>query len=59
MELCKANPDSESIPMSVTGHATIYSWGCVKDAPKLLDQIDQVDAAGYSTRIWYKLQPNP
>jgi hypothetical protein len=58
-DFCKANPDADSIPMSVTGHATIYSWGCVKDAPKLLNQIDQVDAAGYSTSIWYKLPPNP
>jgi hypothetical protein len=58
-DFCKANPNAGSIPMSVTGHATIYSWGCVNDVAKLLDQVDQVDAAGYSTRIWYKLQPNP
>ena len=58
-DFCKANPDAEGIPMSVTGHATIYFWGCVKGVPKLLSQIDQVDAAGYSTRIWYQLQPNP
>ena len=45
--------------MSVTGHTTIYSWGCVKNTPKLLAQIEQVDATGYITQIWYKLQPNP
>ena len=59
LDFCKANPNADSIPMSVTGHSTIYSWGCVNDIPKLLDQVDQVDSAGYSTRIWYKLQPNP
>ena len=58
-DFCKANQDADSIPMSVTGHSTIYSWGCAKDVPKLLNQIDQVDAAGYITNIWYELPPNP
>lgn len=56
---CKANQDSDFIPMSVTGHDTIYSWRCVKDAPELLDQIAQVDAAGFLANIWYPIQPNP
>ena len=58
-DFCKANPDSEGIPMSVTGHAMIYSWACVNDTPKLLKQVSQVDAAGYITNIWYELPPNP
>jgi len=58
-DFCKTNQNAGSIPMSVTGHDTIYSWGCVKDTPKLIDQVDQVDAAGYITNIWYKLPPNP
>jgi hypothetical protein len=56
-EYCKANPDSEFIPMSVTGHDTIYSWHCVKDAPEVLDQIETVDAAGYLAQIWYPIKP--
>jgi hypothetical protein len=59
LDFCKANPDADSIPMSVTGHATIYSWGCAKDTPRLLSQVSQVDAAGYITDIWYQLPPNP
>jgi ABC-type Na+ transport system ATPase subunit NatA len=43
--------------MSVTGHATVYSWHCVKDVPELLDQIIQVDAAGYLSNIWYSIVP--
>lgn len=58
VDYCKENQDSEFIPMSVTGHSTIYSWRCVKDAPELLDQIDQVDAAGYLSQIWYEI-PKP
>ena len=56
-EYCKSNPDSEVVPMSVTGHDTIYSWRCVKDTPQVLDQISQVDAAGYLSQIWYLIQP--
>lgn len=57
-DYCKTNPDSDFIPMSVTGHATIYSWHCVKDNPELLDQIAKVDAAGYLANIWYPIAPN-
>jgi putative hemolysin len=56
-DYCKANPDSEFIPMSVTGHTTIYSWHCVKDAAELLEQIAEVDAAGYLAEIWYPIAP--
>ena len=57
-DYCKANPDSDFIPMSVTGHSTIYSWHCVNDTPELLDQIEKVDAAGYLAQIWYPINPN-
>ena len=56
-DYCKANPDSDFIPMSVTGHSTIYGWACAKDAPQVLDQIGKVDAAGYLQQIWYPIQP--
>lgn len=59
LDYCKEFLDSDFIPMAVTGHTTIYSWHCVKDAPELLDQIDQADAAGYLSRIWYRINPNP
>jgi hypothetical protein len=58
-DFCKANPTADFIPMSVTGHTTIYSWGCADNTPKLLKQLDQPDAAGYLSRIWYRLPPNP
>jgi hypothetical protein len=55
-DFCKESPDSEFIPMSVTGHNTIYSWHCVDGSPKLLDQIVSVDAAGYLANIWYAME---
>ena len=57
LEFCKANPDADFIPMSVTGHNVIYSWHCVKDVPEILDQIDTVDEAGYQSSFWVELQP--
>jgi hypothetical protein len=58
-DYCKANPDSQVIPMSVTGHDTIFSWYCVQDNAQLLGQIGQVDAAGYLAQIWYAIEPSP
>ena len=57
IDYCKQFPDDDFIPMSVTGHNVIYSWHCVKDTPEILDQIDTVDAAGYQSRFWQKVQP--
>ena len=58
-DFCKENPDSDFIPMSVTGHEIIYSFHCVDDVPELLDQIAEVDAAGFLSNIWYPIEPNP
>lgn len=59
MDYCKANPNSDFLPMAVTGHDTIYSWHCVNEQPEVMQQVGQVDAAGYVQQIWYALQPNP
>lgn len=58
-DFCKANENADFIPMSVTGHETIYSWHCVKGAPEILEQIEKVDAAGYLAGIWYAIAPKP
>ncbi len=59
MDYCTANPGSDFIPMSVTGHATVYSWRCTQAKAELVQQIATVDAQGYLASIWYLLQPNP
>jgi hypothetical protein len=56
-DFCKQTPDADFIPMYITGHETIYSWHCVKDQPALLEQISQVDDAGYIANIWYEVNP--
>ncbi len=57
LDYCRATPDSVGIPMSVTGHDTIFSWHCAKDGPQVLEQNWQVDAAGYIAQIWYAIEP--
>jgi hypothetical protein len=56
-DYCKANQNSDFIPMSVTGHDTIYNWHCVKDHAELLSQISEVDAEGFLAQIWYPITP--
>lgn len=55
IDFCKANPDAQIIPMSVTGHETIYSWRCAKENPQVDQQIAHVDQAGYVQEIWYPI----
>ncbi len=56
-DYCKANPGSDFIPMSVTGHDTIFSWHCSNGSAAVLDQVEKVDAAGYIQQIWYPIAP--
>ena len=57
IDYCAQFPDSSIIPMSVTGHAGIYSWHCIRNVPEILGQIDTVDAAGYPSRFWQLIEP--
>lgn len=57
-EYCRTNLDSEFIPMSETGHDTVYSWHCVKDRPEVLEQLGEVDVAGFLAQIWYPIRPH-
>ncbi len=56
-EFCTANPSSDFIPMSVTGHATVYMWRCSQGKPDPQKQIVSVDAQGYLANIWYPIEP--
>lgn len=59
LDYCMQFPDSPVIPMSITGHSTIYSWYCIQDTPGILNQIDTVDAAGYQSNNWVLVEPDP
>lgn len=57
LDFCKANPGSEFIPMSETGHDTIYSWRCVGESAEVDKLIAEVDPAGFIANIWYRITP--
>ncbi len=59
IDFCKASPNTDFIPMAVTGHDTIFSWRCVNDQPQVAQQMTHADAAGFLADIWYPIQPSP
>lgn len=50
---CEENPDSDFVPMVVTGRATVYQWSCADGEPQIGETISSVDAQGYLADIWY------
>lgn len=52
---CAAHPNSDFIPMSVTGHDTIYAWHCKGRQAVAGKQVSRVDARGYIADIWYRI----
>ena len=54
-EFCKQNPDSIGVPMSATGHATIFEWKCVGQQPRITGQTTSIDARGFIAGNWKQL----
>ncbi len=52
---CRHNPGSEGIPMSATGHATIYDWSCKGGRTVAGKIVTAVDPQGYVTDNWKEL----
>lgn len=53
---CKQDPDAIGVPMSATGHATIYDWKCVGGKAVIAGQIAEVDARGFIADNWKPLK---
>jgi hypothetical protein len=52
---CRTHPNSDFIPMYVTGHDTIYSWRCIGDAAHAGALIGKLDGRGFFAEYWKKL----
>lgn len=52
---CSQNPNAIGVPMSATGHATIYEWKCVGRAARIAGQTMKVDARGFIADNWKPL----
>jgi len=53
---CRANRGSLVIPMSATGHATIYDWSCDGDRAVAGKVLMPVDARGYIAGNWKEIR---
>ncbi len=51
---CRENPGSEVVPMAATGHATIYSWECIGNKPRIKSSVT-VDNRGFIANQWKRL----
>lgn len=52
---CKQNPNSIGVPLSATGHATVYDWKCVGRKARIIGQTTKVDARGFIAENWKQL----
>jgi len=53
---CQSNPNSDFIPMAVTGHDTLYVWRCIGVIAKPVGKIGEVDKRGFFTRYWKEVR---
>jgi hypothetical protein len=51
-EFCRANPNSDVVPMAATGHDTIYDWRCVGKRAVAKKVVVTVDRQGYDAGNW-------
>lgn len=53
---CRSNPGSASIPMSATGHGTIYAWSCRGSRAVAGKIVMPVDRQGYIAGNWKEIR---
>ena len=51
-EWCTDHPDSDFIPMYITGHDTIYRWRCTGGSAITVGKPLRVDRRGFIARFW-------
>ena len=49
---CKQNPKADTVPMSATGHDTIYFFSCSNGRAKIKEQNWKVDRRGFGVELW-------
>ena len=48
--------NSIGVPMSVTGHATVYDWKCVGQEALIIRQTVEIDGRGFIAENWKQLE---
>jgi hypothetical protein len=49
---CETHPDTESIPLYVTGHDSLYSWHCRGARASTGTSVGALDARGFFEEYW-------
>jgi hypothetical protein len=49
---CRQNPKADTVPMSATGHDTIYFFTCSNGSAKIKEQNWKVDRRGFGVDLW-------
>jgi hypothetical protein len=49
---CAGHPDSDFIPMYVTGHDTVYRWRCAAGRATPVGRPLRIDRRGFIARFW-------
>ncbi len=49
---CETHANSDSIPLYVTGHDSIYSWRCAEGKAEAGAPVSNIDARGFFRRYW-------
>lgn len=55
-EWCSSNPNSDFIPMAVTGHDTAYVWRCVNGVATAGQKPEPIDNRGFLSENWKELK---
>ena len=53
---CRQNPKANTVPMSATGHDTIYFFACSNGIAKIKEQNWKVDGRGFGVDLWKPMQ---
>ncbi|HZD49318.1 MAG TPA: hypothetical protein VE178_11290 [Silvibacterium sp.] len=56
IDYCRQNPDSQFVPMVVTGHESAVSWACHGPRPSVI-RSSPVDDQGYEQAYWRTVSP--
>jgi hypothetical protein len=49
---CQQNPKADTVPMSATGHDTIYFFACSNGRAKIKEQNWKMDRRGFGVDLW-------
>lgn len=52
---CKENQNADFVPAYVTGHDSAYNWGCTGGLPHIQPPSAALDARGFFTDYWRKV----